>query len=103
MSRRPLTSAEIQVALVALPGWAFERDALAKEYRFENFRDALAFMMRVGLVAEELDHHPEWTNIYDRVAVRLNTHAAGGKVTAKDVELAQRIEEIACASGGARH
>ncbi len=93
MSRRPLTSAEIRKALAALPGWVFERDALAKEFQFENFRDALAFMVRVGFEAEALDHHPEWTNIYDRVIVRLNTHSAGGKVTAKDVGLARRMEE----------
>jgi 4a-hydroxytetrahydrobiopterin dehydratase len=94
MKPPPLAPKKISAALGALPGWAWERDALTKEFRFENFRDALVFMVRVGFEAEALDHHPEWTNIYNRVAIRLNTHSAGGKVTAKDVELAQRIEQI---------
>ncbi len=94
MKPHPLTLAEIQAALTGLSGWTLERDALAKTFSFETFRDALAYMVRVGFEAEELDHHPEWTNVYNRVSVRLNTHAAGGKVTAKDVELAQRMEKV---------
>jgi 4a-hydroxytetrahydrobiopterin dehydratase len=94
MKTPPLAPAEIQTVLGALPGWAWERDALAKEFRFADFRAALAFMVRAGFEAEALDHHPEWTNIYNRVAIRLNTHSAGGKVTAKDVELARRMEQI---------
>ena len=59
-----------------------------------SFREAMSFMVRAAFEAEALNHHPEWTNVYDRVVVRLNTHDAGGKVTAKDVELAKRIQEI---------
>jgi 4a-hydroxytetrahydrobiopterin dehydratase len=90
----PLAAAKIKTALAALPGWTFKRDALAKTYTFKDFREAIGFMVRVGFEAEALDHHPEWTNVYNRVAVRLNTHDAGGKVTAKDVELAGRMEKI---------
>ena len=86
----PLTPGEIQQALTRLPGWVLERDALAKTFQFDSFRAALAFMVRAGFEAEELNHHPEWTNVYNRVSVRLNTHDAGDRVTAKDVELAQR-------------
>jgi 4a-hydroxytetrahydrobiopterin dehydratase len=89
----PLTTAEISAALAGLPGWTFERDALAKNFQFKNFREAMAFMVRAAFEAEAMNHHPEWTNVYNRVAVRLNTHDAGGKVTAKDVELAGRIEK----------
>ena len=64
MKTPPLSPAKIRAALATLPGWVCERDALAKEFRFANFRDALAFMVRVGFVAEALNHHPEWTNIY---------------------------------------
>ena len=92
---KPLTSAKITAALANLPGWAFKRDALAKEFKFDSFRDAMAFMVRVGFEAEAADHHPEWTNVYNRVAIRLSTHSAGGKVTAKDVELAKAIEGVA--------
>jgi 4a-hydroxytetrahydrobiopterin dehydratase len=90
----PLTSDEIAAACGALPGWAFERDALAKTFTFGSFREALGFMVRVSYEAEELNHHPEWTNVYNRVAIRLNTHDAGGRVTAKDVALAKRIQKI---------
>jgi 4a-hydroxytetrahydrobiopterin dehydratase len=90
----PLSPSEIQAALATLPGWVCERDALEKKFHFANFRDALSFMLRVGFVAEALDHHPEWTNIYNRVAVRLSTHSAGGKVTGKDVELARQMEAL---------
>jgi 4a-hydroxytetrahydrobiopterin dehydratase len=89
-----LAPAEIQAALVALPGWEFERDALAKTFQFKTFREAIGFMVRAAFEAEAMNHHPEWTNVYNRVAVRLNTHDAGGKVTTKDVELAGRIEKI---------
>ncbi len=91
----PLTPEETAQALGALPGWRADGGALAKEFKFSGFREALAFMVRVGFEAEAMDHHPDWTNVYNRVAIRLNTHSAGGKVTAKDIELARRIERIA--------
>ena len=94
MAEKPLTPAKIEQALGALPGWRFERDALAKEFKFGSFREAMGFMVRVAFEAESMDHHPDWTNVYNRVAVRLNTHDAGGKVTAKDVELAGRLQKI---------
>src|SRR5438552_10607427 len=90
----PLSRADIDQALATLPGWAFERDALEKTLEFVSFREALSFMVRVGFDAEALDHHPEWTNVYNRVAIRLNTHDGGDKVTAKDVELARKIQAI---------
>ena len=90
----PLTAAEIKAALATLPGWADERDALAKSFKFGSFREAMSFMVRVSFEAEAMDHHPDWSNVYNRVAIRLNTHDAGGKITAKDVELAQRIQKI---------
>jgi len=91
---KPLTPDEVATALAGLSGWTFAHDALAKEFKFADFRAALAFMLRVGFEAEAMDHHPEWTNVYNRVAIRLNTHDAGGKVTAKDVELAKQIEKV---------
>lgn len=94
VSATPLSSAEIETALATLPGWKFAGDALAKEFKFDGFRSALSFMLRVGFEAEAMDHHPDWTNVYHRVSIRLNTHDAGGKVTAKDVELARRIQSV---------
>ncbi len=94
MAKQPLTQTKIKTALNGLPGWTCKRDALVKEFKFGSFREALSFMVRAGFEAEALDHHPEWTNVYNRVSVRLSTHDAGGKVTAKDVELARRFEAI---------
>ena len=54
----------------------------------------MSFMVRVSFEAEAMDHHPEWTNVYNRVSIRLNTHDAGGNITAKDVELAERVQKI---------
>jgi 4a-hydroxytetrahydrobiopterin dehydratase len=91
---KPLTPEEIKVALQKLPGWTLEGNALAKSFKFGSFREAMSFMVRTAFEAEAMDHHPDWTNVYNRVAVRLNTHDAGGKVTAKDVELAGKIQAI---------
>jgi 4a-hydroxytetrahydrobiopterin dehydratase len=92
--RTPLTTAEIEKALKDLPGWRHEGDQLVREYRFESFREAMYFVVRVAFEAESLDHHPEWTNVYNRVQLKLNTHDSGDKVTGKDVELARRIQAL---------
>ena len=94
MMAKPLTKPEVKAALASLPGWTFRVDALAKEFKFASFREAMSFMVRVGFEAEAMNHHPDWTNVYNRVAIRLNTHDAGGKVTAKDVELARKIQAL---------
>ena len=91
---KPLTPAKITAALPALSGWKQDGDALAKTFTFGTFREAMSFMVRVGFEAEAADHHPDWTNVYNRVAIRLNTHDAGDKVTAKDVALAKKIQAI---------
>ena len=91
---KPLSSAEITEALRALPGWRQDGDALAKEFKFGSFREAMSFMVRAGFEAEAMDHHPDWSNVYNRVAIRLNTHDAGGKVTVKNVELARKIQAL---------
>jgi 4a-hydroxytetrahydrobiopterin dehydratase len=95
MKTPPLTPAQIEHALTHLPGWAWEGDALAKTLVFENFREAMAFMLKAGFEADAMDHHPEWTNVYNRVSIRLTTHDAGGRVTAKDVTLAGKISALA--------
>ncbi len=89
-----LTVDEIHSALGTLKGWSRQGDALAKTFQFGSFREAFSFMTRVALEAEVLNHHPDWTNVYNRVSVRLATHDAGGKITARDVELARKIQNI---------
>ena len=80
---------------LAAAGWEHADDgkAIAKSFRFRGFRDAMAWMTRAAFEAEHMNHHPEWSNVYNRVEVRLTTHDAGG-LTAKDIELAQRMEKI---------
>jgi 4a-hydroxytetrahydrobiopterin dehydratase len=82
-------------ALELLSGWsAVEgRDAIAKSYQFKSFSEAWGFMARVALKAEQLDHHPEWFNVYNRVEVTLATHSAKG-VSALDVELATFMDSL---------
>ena len=89
------TEDEIAKALEELPGWSADGDAITKTYEFDDFRSALGFMNRAAGPIEEADHHPEWTNVYGRIDVRLSTHEAGNKVTARDVELAMRMERVA--------
>ncbi len=83
-------------ALKNLQGWseAEGRDAIQKSFRFANFNQAFAFMTRVALKAEKMNHHPEWFNVYNRVDIVLTTHDAGG-VTERDVELARFIDKAA--------
>ena len=78
--------------------WKQVEDALVAELVFKNFADAFAFMTDVAGLAEKHDHHPEWSNIYNRVTIRLTTHDAGNQVTDKDRKLAEAIEALASAS-----
>ena len=77
-----------------LPGWTGGDDFITKIYRFEDFAEAFAFMTRIAIIADKMDHHPEWFNVYNRVDITLTTHDAGG-VTAKDVALAEAMEKAA--------
>jgi len=90
----PLSPEQITSACNRLDGWNWTDDALVKTFTFGSFREAMSFMVRVSYEAEALNHHPDWTNVYHRVTVRLRTHDAGGKVTGKDVELAARIQQL---------
>ena len=85
-------------AVAQLSGWSAvaDRDAIAKSYKFADFSAAFAFMTRVALKAEQMDHHPEWFNVYNKVDVTLATHDAGG-VTEKDVALARFMDGLAAA------
>ena len=88
-------------ALKALKGWTVdegERDAIRKSYKFADFKSAFAFMSGAALKAEQMDHHPEWFNVYNRVEVTLTTHDADG-VTELDVALASFMNQAAAAAG----
>lgn len=91
-----LTGAERKAALAKLPEWhmAEGRDAIVRRFVFADFNEAFGFMARAALVAEKLDHHPEWSNVYKTVEVTLSTHDAGG-LTERDVKLAEAFDRIA--------
>ena len=74
--------------------WEEKENALYRKFQFEDFSEAFAFMTRVALIAEKMDHHPRWTNVWNTVEVWLNTHDAGNTVTGKDRELAKKIDAL---------
>lgn len=90
---KKLTSEEIQSKLPAVTGWTVEAGKLKKEFQFSSFVEAFGFMSSVALLAESMNHHPEWRNVYNRVTIELVTHDAGG-ISSRDFELAQRIEAL---------
>ena len=91
-----LTDAARKSALAKLNGWSevSGRDAISRKFSFKDFNEAFGFMARAALVAEKMDHHPEWFNVYNKVEVTLATHDAGG-VTERDVALAQAMDRLA--------
>jgi 4a-hydroxytetrahydrobiopterin dehydratase len=86
-----LTDTEIAAALPGVPGWTLKGDGIERSYRFADFVEAFGFMARVALLAEKADHHPEWSNVYNKVNIRLTTHDAGG-ISARDFALARAID-----------
>ena len=92
MSFTALTQDEIEAALAELPGWRHEDDRLKKTFRFQDFKEAVSFIVRMAFDAEKLGHHPELRNVYHTVDIALTTHDAGNRVTDMDVGLARAIE-----------
>lgn len=90
-----LNAKERDKALGRLKGWVYDdtADAITHEFKFKDFSEAFAFMTRVALLAQAADHHPEWSNVYNKVSITLSTHDAGG-LTAKDVALAESIDRL---------
>ncbi len=90
-----LTEEERAALAAALPAWKMVegRDAIARSFRFRDFSEAWGFMCRVALLAEAQDHHPEWSNVWNRVEIVLSTHDAGG-LSARDVRLAKAIDAL---------
>jgi len=94
MKREKLSDQQLTDALGQLPGWRSSDGKLHRDFVFSDFVEAFGFMARVALHAQAMDHHPDWTNVYNRVAISLHTHDRGG-VTGWDVELATRISGLA--------
>jgi 4a-hydroxytetrahydrobiopterin dehydratase len=91
---KKLTDDELQQALQALAGWSLADNKLHKTFQFASFVEAFGFMTKAALVAEAMNHHPEWFNVYNRVTVDLTTHDAGG-ISARDFELAAKMDGLA--------
>ena len=91
----PLAPDRLAAALLQLPEWRLHEHALERTFRFADFPTAIAFMADAATEIDQRNHHPEWTNIYDRVVVRLTTHDAGDRVTLQDVELAKVLGWVA--------
>ena len=100
MAERPkkLSEADLASALAGLEGWQLENGKLHREYRFANFVEAFGFMASAALIAESMNHHPEWFNVYHTVRIDLTTHDAGG-ISGHDVEMAKRFEKLARGRG----
>ena len=92
--RRKLSDSEISGRLSEIPGWDYADGSLTREFQFDSFVGAFGFMSSVALLAEKLDHHPNWSNVYNTVNIALNTHDAGG-VTDFDFVLAGQINDVA--------
>jgi 4a-hydroxytetrahydrobiopterin dehydratase len=90
---RKLTDAEIQAALPKVPHWRLAADRLQRDFEFGDFAEAWGFMSSVALAAEAMNHHPDWSNSWNKVTIELVTHSSDG-VTERDVELAQKISQI---------
>jgi len=94
MTAKPLSSTDIAQLLEQLPAWSLQEGKLHRELRFADFSEAFGFMSRVALAAEQLNHHPEWSNVWNRVVINLTTHDCGG-LSNLDLALAQRIDALA--------
>jgi len=93
MAATKLAETEIAAELRKLNGWSVEKGNLHRVFEFKDFSAAFGFMTRVALAAEKMDHHPDWSNSWNKVTVDLSTHSAGG-LTKNDVDLATKIQQI---------
>ncbi|HWF13548.1 MAG TPA: 4a-hydroxytetrahydrobiopterin dehydratase [Candidatus Acidoferrales bacterium] len=93
MAATKLAEAEVAVELRKLDGWSVEKGNLHRVFEFKDFSEAFGFMSRVALAAEKMDHHPDWSNVWNKVTVDLSTHSAGG-LTKNDFDLAGKIQQI---------
>jgi len=95
MAREKLTETALESALADLPGWEVKEGKLHKTFKFASFGQALGWMVTAGIEADKMDHHPEWSNVYNRVTINLVTHDLGDEISNLDVELAQKMEKLA--------
>ncbi|RME76860.1 MAG: 4a-hydroxytetrahydrobiopterin dehydratase [Chloroflexi bacterium] len=93
MAIEKLSPEQVRQKLVDMPGWSLQDEKLRREFRFKDFVQAFGFMSQVALLAERANHHPEWSNVYNRVVIDLTTHEAGG-ISQRDFDLAAEIDAL---------
>jgi len=102
MGHKILSDVEIETALKGAAGWKRNGENIEKSFAFETFRDAIAYIVLVGIEAETMNHHPEFTNSYNIVSFAFCTHDVGRKITDTDIKLAERLNEIAARFPGVK-
>lgn len=95
MHLEPLDQKTRNEAIASLHGWEYKDGRLLRTFEFSNFREAIAFIVRISFAADELDHHPVLYNVYNKVTLELTTHSVGNRVTQLDIFLAQSIDKVA--------
>jgi 4a-hydroxytetrahydrobiopterin dehydratase len=90
---KPLTEFEIQARMSTVEGWEYSENAIHANLEFDNFKDAFSVMTRIAFEAEKMNHHPDWSNVYNTLSISLSTHDAGG-LTEKDFKLAKIINDL---------
>ena len=93
-ARYALTDTQLAAALDELDDWSIENGKLTKRYKFKTFANAMGWMMSAAIECDKMDHHPEWSNVYNRVTVQLITHDLGNQVSSWDVELAKKLDGL---------
>jgi len=93
MKTKKLNASETKKHLKELTGWTLDNNFIQKDFEFKDFLEAFGFLSRIAVLSEKLNHHPNWSGVYNKVQIKLQTHDAGG-ITAKDIELAKQIEKL---------
>lgn len=94
MERKKLTDEQLNEALKTLSGWMVKDGKLHKQYKFRSFAQAMGWMVSAGIEADKMDHHPEWSNVYNRVMVNLVTHDMDNSISSWDIELAKKMDAL---------
>ena len=93
MQERLLDTAELDALIKKFPKWEYREDSLKQEFMFGDFREAFEFMVQVAEIAESIDHHPDWSNSWNKVSISISTHSAGG-LTALDLKFVEKVETL---------
>lgn len=94
LSRQALSPKAVQDDLPSIEGWDYAGNSISRTFEFKSFREAMSFIVRIAFEAEDMNHHPELSNVYNKVGVTLRTHDADNSVTSLDIELARRINHL---------